>query len=189
MLIPFFLYLLTSYFTFINSNFKFITFVRNSEYPSSDNLKLIVTLDDPELARRFFVMNSMYVCPDDLVPFILPRQLARFKTFYNKPCHFDLLFLTFIFISHLCNSMLVTIGRARARENILPRAVACATACGTSDELSLLSVIIAVSPSDRALNIKIERGFVSNFPRKPLSAYTVKVTHLSLPRTFILNYS
>lgn len=77
----------------MKTNFKFIAYVRNEEYPSSDCFKVIVNIDNPEIARNFFGMNGFYVCPDDLVPFLTPRQLSRFKTFYNKPRYFDLFVL------------------------------------------------------------------------------------------------
>lgn len=78
----------------MKSSYKFIVFIRNTEYPSSDFFKLVVTLDDLDLAREFFAFNGTYVYPGDLVPFITSRQLARFKAFYNKPRHYDLFVLT-----------------------------------------------------------------------------------------------
>lgn len=77
----------------MKQSFKFITFIRNSQYPSSDFFKVIVTIDDSELACKFFSMNGLYVCPEDLAPYVSPRQLARFKAFYNKPRHYDLFVL------------------------------------------------------------------------------------------------
>lgn len=77
----------------MTSNFKFIVYVRNEEYPRCDSLKMVVNIDNLESARKFFTMNGLYVCPDDLSSFVTPRQLSRFKAFYNRPRHFDLFVL------------------------------------------------------------------------------------------------
>lgn len=77
----------------MKSKFQFIVFVRNEQYPSSDSFKMIVNIDNPDSARTFFTMNGFYVCPEDLAPFITPRQLSRFKTFYNQPRYYDLFVL------------------------------------------------------------------------------------------------
>lgn len=74
--------------------FKFIVFIRSVDYPSSDFFRVIVNVVGLEAARNFFVMQGCYVCPDDLSPYLSPRQLSRFKTFYNKPRHNDALVFT-----------------------------------------------------------------------------------------------
>lgn len=78
----------------MKSIFKFIVYVCNENCPSSDSFKLIINIYDLELARKFFAMQGFYVSPEDLAPFITARQLARLKTFYNKPRHYDLFILS-----------------------------------------------------------------------------------------------
>lgn len=80
----------------MTKKFKFIAFVRNSEYPLSDSFKMVVHVKNLEMAQAFFAFNGCYVCPNDLAFFVSPRQLARLKTFYNKPRHFDLFSLDVI---------------------------------------------------------------------------------------------
>ncbi len=77
----------------MEQKFHFIAYVRNSEYPLSDCFKMVINIAGINAARKFFLLNGTYVCPDDLAPFITLRQLSRFKTFYNKPRHYDLFFL------------------------------------------------------------------------------------------------
>lgn len=80
----------------MTKKFKFIAFVRNTEYPSSDSLRMVFSVDSFEKARYFFSFNGCFVYPGDLAPFVSPRQLARLKTFYNKPRHFDLFSLDIV---------------------------------------------------------------------------------------------
>ena len=77
----------------MEKKFKFIAYVRNSVYPLSDCFKLVIDVAGANAARKFFIMNGTYICPDDLAPFISLRQLSRLKTFYNKPRHHDLFIL------------------------------------------------------------------------------------------------
>ncbi len=85
----------------MEKKFKFVVFVRNSAYPLSDCFKMVVNVANTNVARKFFIMNGTYVCPDDLAPFITLRQLSRFKAFYNKPRHYD----EFILDVHSCKSV------------------------------------------------------------------------------------
>lgn len=74
--------------------FKFIVFIRNTEYPSSDFFRVIVSVEGLDAARDFFSLQGCYVYPDVLSPFLSSRQLSRFKTFFNKPRHYDSFILT-----------------------------------------------------------------------------------------------